>query len=126
MELLSLRGSLIRRAKLATVTLAVTNVALIRYERQMAYKNIRTKFSNLVHRSISDPVWRAIQADALSTEIGDRRGWINNTGHGPLFATLQVVLTDEFSITDVAFEDALQLWPQRHGAFRSLGLESAP
>lgn len=65
----------------------------------MASKNVPTRFANLVHRSISDPISRAIQADALATEIADRRSWINNTGHGPLFATLQVVLADEFVLS---------------------------
>ena len=65
----------------------------------MATQNTATRFANLVHRSISDPVSRAIQADALATEIADRRSWINNTGHGHLFATLQVVLADEFVLS---------------------------
>ena len=62
-------------------------------------QNTATKFANLVHRSISDPVRRAIQADALATEVADHASWINNTGHGPLFSTLQVVLADEFVLS---------------------------
>jgi len=61
----------------------------------MTAKSTSTRFHTLVHRSISDSLWRAIQADALASEIASRRSWINNMGHGPLFATLQLVLADE-------------------------------
>jgi hypothetical protein len=61
----------------------------------MAHQNLLTRFTHLVHRSVSDGIFRAVEADALATEIANRRSWINRCGHGRLFATLQVVLADE-------------------------------
>lgn len=65
----------------------------------MPRKSIAARFDDLVHRSISDPVESAIQADSLAIEIADRRSWINNTGHGHLFSTLQVILADELVLS---------------------------
>jgi len=65
----------------------------------MARKNTKAKFAELVHRSISDNVFRAIQADALATEIASRRSWINNMGHGRVFSTVQLVLADELVLS---------------------------
>jgi hypothetical protein len=61
----------------------------------MTTPSIAARFTDLLRRSISKPVYRAIQADAIASQIGEHRSWINRTGHGALFSALQVSLADE-------------------------------
>ena len=53
---------------------------------------------------------------AVAVEIADRRSWINSTGNGALFATLQVILADEFVLAVLCLPRAcLNAWSASRG-----------